>query len=163
LEPKTGEELKQPPRHPKVGLVYAGLLLRLGFLALMLSIGVFLVFNWAQARFSLEEARTIAFCAVVVFEWLVAFNARSDEITIYRLGVFHNTWLSRAVLLAISLQLIVIYLPPFQVAFKTVPLGIKEWGIAILPGVSIFFLETVRKIIAPRLFSLGKWQPSKHK
>ena len=163
LEPKTGEELKQPPRHPKVGLVYHGLLLRLGFLALMLSIGVFLVFNWAQSRFSLEEARTIAFCSVVVFEWLVAFNARSDEITIFRLGVFHNLWLSRAVILAIILQMAVVYLPPLQIAFKTVPLGVKEWAIAIVPGVSIFFLETVRKIIAPRLFSLGKWQPFKSK
>jgi P-type Ca2+ transporter type 2C len=162
LEPKTGEELKQPPRHPKVGLVYPGLLLRLGFLALMLSIGVFSVFNWAQSRFSLEEARTVAFCSVVVFEWLVAFNARSDEITIFRLGVFHNIWLSRAVLLAIFLQMAVVYFPPFQIAFKTVPLGVKEWGICIVPGVSIFFLETIRKIIAPKLFSLGKWQPLKN-
>lgn len=160
LEPKTGEELKQPPRHPKVGLVYPGLLMRLGFLALMLSIGVFLVFSWARVRFSLEEARTIAFCSVVVFEWLVAFNARSDEITIFGLGVFHNIWLSRAVLLAVFLQLAVIYLPPLQMAFKTVPLGVQEWAIAIAPGVSIFALETIRKIIAPRLFSLGKWQPS---
>lgn len=162
LEPKTGEELEQPPRHPKVGLVYPGLLLRLCFLALMLSIGVFLVFSWAQSRFSLEEARTVAFCSVVVFEWLVAFNARSDEITIFRLGVFHNIWLSRAVLLAIFLQMAVVYFPPFQIAFKTVPLGVKEWGIAIVPGVSIFFLETIRKIIAPKLFSLDKWQPLKN-
>lgn len=163
LEPKTGEELKQPPRNPKVGLVYPGLLMRLGFLVVMLSIGVFFVFSWAESRFSLEEARTIAFCSVVVFEWLVAFNARSDEITIFRLGVFHNLWLSRAVALAIILQLAVVYLPPLQIAFETVPLGVKEWAIAIIPGVSIFFLETVRKIIAPRLFSLGKWQSFKSK
>jgi P-type Ca2+ transporter type 2C len=161
LEPKTGEELRQPPRHPRVGLVYPGLLLRLGFLALMLSIGVFLVFSWAQSRYNLEEARTIAFCSVVVFEWLVAFNTRSDEITIFRLGVFHNAWLSRALVLAIALQLAVIYLPPFQVAFQTVPLTAQEWAIAIEPGVSIFFLETVRKIIVPKLFVPGKWQPIK--
>jgi len=136
--------------------------MRLGFLAIMLSIGVFFAFNWAQSRFSLEEARTIAFCAVVVFEWLVAFNARSDESTIFRLGIFHNMWLFRAVILAIVLQMAVVYLPPLQIAFKTVLLGAKEWAIAIVPGVSIFFLETMRKMIAPRLFSLGKWQPSKN-
>jgi P-type Ca2+ transporter type 2C len=160
LEPKTGEELKQPPRNPKVGLVYPGLLMRLGFLAIMLCIGVFLVFNWAQSRFGLEEARTIVFCAVVVFEWLVAFNVRSDENTIFHLGIFHNLWLSRAVALAIVLQIAVIYIPPFQIAFKTVPLGAGEWAIAIMPGFSIFILETLRKIIAPKLFSLGKWQPA---
>jgi P-type Ca2+ transporter type 2C len=158
LEPKTGEELKQPPRHPKVGLVYPGLLIRLGFLAVLLSVGVFWVFSWAQSRFSLEEARTIAFCSVVVFEWLVGFNARSDEITIFKLGILKNIWLSRAVILAVALQMAVIYFPPFQIAFKTVPLDAKEWGIAIIPGISIFILETLRKVIVPKLFSLGKWQ-----
>lgn len=159
LEPRTGEELKQPPRHPRVGLVYPGLLFRLGFLAAMLSIGVLLVFNWAYGAVGLDEARTIAFCSVVVFEWLVAFNARSDELTIFKLGVFHNAWLTRVLLLALAMQLAIIYIPPFQVVFKTVPLGIGEWAIAVLPGVSIFLLETLRKLAFPILFSMGKWQP----
>ncbi len=97
LEPKTGDELRQPPRHPRVGLMFPGLLMRIGFLSVMLSFGVFLAFNWAQARFSVDEARTVAFCAVVVFEWLVAFNARADQTTIFRLGIFSNVWLSGAV------------------------------------------------------------------
>jgi Ca2+-transporting ATPase len=159
LEPKTGDELKQPPRSPRVGIVYPGLLLRIGFLAIMLGVGVFTIFNWAQSRFSLEEARTIAFCSVVFFEWLVAFNSRSDEVTIFRLGVFHNKWLARAVLLAIVLQLAVVYITPLQLAFKTVPLDIAQWGIALIPGMIVFILETIRKLIVPRLFSLGKWQP----
>jgi len=49
LEPKFGDELKQPPRHPKVGLIFPGLLLRIGFLATLMSVGIFLIFNWAQA------------------------------------------------------------------------------------------------------------------
>jgi P-type Ca2+ transporter type 2C len=159
LEPKTGEELTQPPRHPGVGLVYPGLFLRLGFMAIVLTAGTFLVFSWAQNRYSLEESRTVAFCSVVVFEWLVAFNARSDELTVFRLGVFHNIWLVRALLLAILLQMAVIYLPPLQAAFKTVPLGISEWAIAVLPGISMFVLEMIRKRVFPRLFSQGKWQP----
>jgi Ca2+-transporting ATPase len=110
----------------------------------------------------LEEARTVAFCSVIVFEWLVAFNVRSDEITVFRLGIFRNLWLSRALVLAFTLQLMVVYLPPLQIIFQTVPLSIKEWAIAIIPGVSIFSLETLRKIIAPKLFSLGKWQPLKN-
>lgn len=160
LEPKTGFELKQPPRHPRVGLVYPGLLMRIGFLALMLSLSVFLVFSWTQGRNGIDEARTIAFCSVVVFEWLVAFNARSDELTIFRLGVFHNHWLVWAVLVAVPLQMAVVYLPPLQTAFKTVPLGIDDWAIALLPGAGIFLLETARKMVFPRAFSRGKWQPA---
>jgi Ca2+-transporting ATPase len=46
MEPKIGDELKQPPRHPKVGLLFPGLLLRVAFLAGMMSVGVFAIFNW---------------------------------------------------------------------------------------------------------------------
>ncbi len=42
-----------------------------------------------------------------------------------------------------------------QVAFKTVPLGVQEWAIAVVPGLSIFLLETLRKLALPRLFSLA--------
>ena len=134
LEPKVGDELKQPPRHPQVGLIFPGLLFRIGFLAVLMSVGIFLIFNWAQARMSLEEARTLAFCAMVAFEWFKALYARSDEHTIFKLGVFRNRWLLMSIAVAIILQLAVIYVPFLQVAFSTVPLGIDKWGIAILAG-----------------------------
>jgi len=159
LEPKFGDELKQSPRHPKVGLIFPGLLLRIGFMAILMGVGICLIFNWAQARVSLEEARTIAFCSLVTFEWFRAFNARSDEYTMFRLGVFRNRWLGISILAAIMLQLAVVYLPFFQVAFSTVPLAIDKWGIAILAGGSLFIIEETRKFLFPRLFSLGKWRP----
>ena len=159
LEPKFGDEIKQPPRHPKVGLIFPGLLLRIGFLATLMSVGILLVFSWAYSRVSLEEARTIAFCSLVAFEWFRAFNARSDEHTIFRLGAFGNRWLVMAIAVAIILQLAVIYVPFLQIAFSTVPLGIDKWGIAILAGGSLFVIEEARKALFPRLFTLGKWKP----
>jgi len=159
LEPKFGDELKQPPRHPKVGLIFPGLLLRIGFLAVLMSVGVFVIFNWAQARVSLEEARTIAFCSMVAFEWFRAFNARSDEHTVFSLGISRNRWLIIAIGVAIILQIAVIYVPFLQAAFTTVPLGIDKWGIAILAGATLFIIEETRKALFPRLFSAGKWRP----
>ncbi|MBA7615998.1 hypothetical protein ES703_23288 [subsurface metagenome] len=43
--------------------------------------------------------------------------------------------------------------------FRLVPLGIDKWGIALLAGGSLFTIEEVRKLVAPRLFSMGKWSP----
>ena len=102
LEPKFGDELKQSPRYPKVGLIFPGLLLRIGFLTTSIGVGVYLIFNWAQARVGLEEARTIAFCSLVTFEWFRAFNARADEYTVFKLGVFRNRWLVISILVAIA-------------------------------------------------------------
>ncbi|MDD5120864.1 MAG: HAD-IC family P-type ATPase [Candidatus Omnitrophica bacterium] len=161
LEPRVGNELQFPPRHPKVGLIYPGMVMRIAYLASALSVGVFLIFAWSLERFSIEEARTIVFCSIVVFEWLVAFNIRSDEITIFKLGVFKNTALIKAVAIAVVLQLVVVYAGFAQPLFNSVALKHIEWLIALLPGVTIFAVETLRKVVMPKLFSAGKWKPRK--
>jgi Ca2+-transporting ATPase len=159
LEPKYGDELKNPPRHPKVGLLFPGLLLRIVFMATLMGTGVFLIFNWTSPRMSLEEARTIAFCSMVAFEWFRAFNARSDEHSIFKLGFFSNRWLIMAIAVAVMLQMAAVYTSPLQTAFGTVPLALNDWGIALLTGGSLFAIEELRKLLFPRLFSLGKWSP----
>jgi Ca2+-transporting ATPase len=159
FEPKYGDELKHSPRDPKVGLLYPGLLFRIGFMAVLLGTGVYLVFNWAIPRMSLEEARTITFCSLVSFEWFRAFNARSDEHSIFKLGFFSNRWLIMAIAVAVMLQMAAVYAPPLKIAFSTVPLGLGQWGIALLGGGILFILEESRKLLFPKLFSLGKWQP----
>ena len=157
LEPKVGDELNKPPRHPKVGLLYPGMLLRVGFIAGMLGIGTVLVFNFVEPAFGIEEARTVAFCSIVIFEWLLALNARSDEYTISRLGLFRNRWMLIFISAAIPLQIAVVYLPFLQTIFGTVPLGITGWAIAVIPGAAVFIIETVRKMKYPQLFNRGKF------
>ena len=159
LEPRVGNELQFPPRHPKVGLIYPGMVMRIICLALGLSVGAFLIFAWSLQRFTIEESRTIVFCSIVIFEWLVAFNVRSDEITIFKLGVFKNTALIKAIAIAVVLQLVVIYAGFARPLFNSAALKPIEWFIALLPGVTIFVIETSRKIIIPKLFSAGKWKP----
>jgi Ca2+-transporting ATPase len=160
VEPKIGDELKQPPRHPKVGLIFPGLLFRVAFLAAMMGVGVFAIFKWSYGRVSIEEARTMAFCTLVAFEWLRAFNARSDEYTIFKLGIFRNRYMLLAVGVAVLLQMAVVYLPFMQIAFHTVPLSLAQWGIIIGIAGSIFITEELRKVIAPKLFGRGKWNPA---
>ncbi|OGO30518.1 MAG: hypothetical protein A2Z29_11065 [Chloroflexi bacterium RBG_16_56_11] len=162
LEPKTGEELKHPPRHTKVGILFPGMIFRIGFMGTIMGLGVFFIFNWAQARMSIEEARTMAFCTMVTFEWFRAFNARSDEKTVFKLGLLRNRWLIVSISVAIVLQLAAVYLPPLQLAFRTVPLGMERWGVVILAGGGLFIIEEARKVFFPRLFSLGKWHPARY-
>ena len=163
LESKTGDELKHPPRHPKTGLIYPGLLLRIAFLAAIMGVFLTAIFTWAESRMSLEEARTLAFTAMVSFEWFRAFNARSDEVTVWKPGLFKNRALLIGITLAVVLQVAVVYLPFMQTAFSTVALQSWQWGIALAAGASLFAIEELRKVFFPRLFSLGKWQPVNRK
>jgi len=121
--------------------------------------GIFLVFTWAKPRMPLEEARTLTFCTMVAFEWFRAFNARSDERTLLSLGLFTNRVLLASIAVAIVLQLGAIYLPIGQAAFRSVPLSAEGWGVALGAAGALFLVEELRKLVAPRLFSWGKWQP----
>lgn len=161
MEPKVGDELKQPPRHPSVGLIYPGLFIRIMVMAILIGLGAFLIFRWAETRMGLDEARTLAFCAIVAFEWLMAFSARSDEHTIFKLGVFRNRALVISIGLAVLLQIAVVYVPFLQVAFKTVPLTLGDWGIVVLAAGGLFAFEEIRKSIFPKLYSFGKYEPIK--
>ncbi|MFH1639111.1 MAG: HAD-IC family P-type ATPase [Chloroflexota bacterium] len=159
LEPKFGDELKQPPRHPKVGLIYPGLVFRIGFVSVLMGIGTYLVFLWELQHTSLAEARTIAFCTMVTYQWFAAFYARSDELTNFKLGIFRNLWLVVFIFVAILLQLAVIYIPFLRPAFGTVPIGLDRWGLVVATAGSLFVIEEIRKMLFPGLFRRGKWQP----
>ncbi len=161
VEPKSGDELRQPPRHAAVGIVFPGLLLRVLFMALMMGFGSFIVFRWAFTHQGIDEARTLAFTTIVTFEWFRAFNARSDERTVFSLGLLRNRVLVASVSVAVALQVCVIYLPPFQASFHTVPLTWRDWLIVLAAGGSLFAVEEIRKALFPRLFSIGKWQPAR--
>ena len=75
------------------------------------------------------------------------------------LSSFKGKVLLLALAIAIALQVTVIHLPFLHLPFNTVPMDGHEWIIAITLGVGVFLTETLRKLIAPRLFSQGKWQP----
>jgi Ca2+-transporting ATPase len=156
LEPKHRNVLEEPARRAKAGIVYKGMLARIAFIALFMSLGTLLIFRWELPRVGLEEARTIAFCMLVAFQWFNALNARSDDQSLFKLGVFSNRLLLGAIGLAVLLQVMVIYTPPFQKLFYTVPIDLGDWGVVVLIAGGIFVVEELRKLIAPRIFNRGK-------
>jgi Ca2+-transporting ATPase len=140
-----------------VGLIYPGLFIRIISVAALIGLGSFLIFRWAEPRMGLEHAQTLAFCSVAAFEWAMAFSARSDQHTVFKLGIFKNRVLNASLAIAVLLQLAVVYVPFLQVAFHTVPLGLSDWGIIIAASGGLFLIEEIRKVAFPRLFSMGKW------
>jgi len=156
VEPKHSNVLEDPPRRQKAGIVYSGMLWRIAFIALFMSMGTLFIFRWELPRVGLEEARTIAFSMLVAFQWFNALNARSDQQSIFKLGLLSNRLLLGGLGLAVLLQAMVIYTPPFQKLFYTVPLSLEDWGVVVLMAGGIFAVEELRKLIAPRIFNRGK-------
>lgn len=107
-------------------------------------------------RVGLDEARTIAFSMLVAFQWFNALNSRSDQQSLFKLGPFSNRLLVGGIALAVVLQAVVIYAPPFQSLFYTVALDPGDWGVVILMAVVVLAAEELRKLLAPKIFNRGK-------
>jgi Ca2+-transporting ATPase len=75
----------------------------------------------------LPEWQTVAFATLTLSELLRAFTARSERISLFKLGVFSNRTMNMAVIFSIVLVIAVIYVPFLNVIFGTVPMTLVEW------------------------------------
>jgi Ca2+-transporting ATPase len=64
---------------------------------------------------------------MVFFQFYQAVNCRSERQSIFRLPLLSNPFLFFSMLAAFFAQLAVLYAPPLQWVFRTVPLTAKEW------------------------------------
>lgn len=76
-------------------------------------------------------ANTMAFATLTFSQLFHAFDVRSQEVPLFRLGFFSNKAMNKAFLAGAALQLAVLLLPPLQGAFGTAPMEGTCWGIVM--------------------------------
>jgi Ca2+-transporting ATPase len=164
MEPGTGDEMSQPPREPSVGLLYPGMIARLAMTALCMSVPVVWIFHHAPLPEGVdsiaahEVRQTLAFTSIVVFEWFFAYQARSPDKGVFRLGFFRNPWLIAGMFIGLGLQALVVYLPAANSLFNTRPLTFEELGWVFIPAIIAVTLESIRKSFRLEIFNRGQWK-----
>jgi Ca2+-transporting ATPase len=85
-------------------------------------------------------AETMAFATLSLCELFRAYTARSERLSIFRLGIFANRYMQYAVGFSIALLLIVVNVPFLQPVFNTHFLNPREWVVvivfALIPAIS---------------------------
>lgn len=119
-------------------------LIKIIYMGLIMAIGSFLLFV-LEYKTNLGKARTLCLISMGFFQLCNAWNCRSEKKSIFALGWFSNKWLIAVTLLVFILQAIVVYVPFFNYTFKTVPLEFVDWIKCFLVGISIIFIEELRK------------------
>ncbi|MBT3395178.1 HAD-IC family P-type ATPase [archaeon] len=149
VDPSEEGIMDRKPRNPKDGILKGTktFLILAGILGAIATLSLFSL-EYLQTG-DIDKARTIALTTSVVFELLLVFSCRSETKNIFQVGFLTNKYLIGAVLIAFSLQLLVIY-SPLAVAFKLVPLGLFDWakivGVTVI-GVGIM---EIRKFFLPK-------------
>ena len=135
-EPVDPGVMKQKPRSPQENILGRGALTYMGGMGLVIGIITLAIFA-LSLKVSYAYATTMAFTALVVMELYNVFNTKSIG-SIIRTRFLNNKPLLLAVLVSFVLQLLVVYAPPFQLAFSTVPLGLADWAGISIVGLLVF-------------------------
>jgi magnesium-transporting ATPase (P-type) len=140
----------RPPRPADEPLLTGFILWRIGFVGLLLVLGVGLLFLYEQDRpeTSVEFARTVAVNTLVMGQIFYLLSARFFHEPAYtREGLFG----SRAVLIAIGvcvvLQLLFTYAPFMNLLFGTAPLDAEAWARCVGVGLAVFVLVELEKAV----------------
>ncbi len=149
FEPKEKGVMKRRPEKPGVSLLTKEMKILIFFTGLIYQSFGFLVFGylWALKGLSLEYVRTMVLGVLVLNTAFVIFSYKSLRKNIWQYNPFSNKWLNGSAILIILFFAASIYLRPFQVLLKTVPLDFGSWLLLILVGVlSMATIEITKKL-----------------
>lgn len=144
MEPKERGLLKKDFSRRGKGVIDNLMIRRFFFMAIPMTIGTFYLFRM-DFEFDLAKAQTIALTALAAFQWINAWNCRSESDSVFGRGMFANKHLLWATTGAVILQAVAIYAPPFQKILHTVPITPSDWWLIGLVALSILVVEEIRK------------------
>lgn len=151
LDPPDPDIMKYPPRDPKEDMLKRFWRFIL-FAALVDFISDFIPFfytyitvlgNTGDAEFAAVSARTVAFTSIVFFEFLLAYQCRSETKHIFQLGwkgVTANKMLFVSVVIGVILQFMILYIPYLANIFHVVPLTMFQLGLCFLGSLTAFLV-----------------------
>jgi len=160
VDPGDKDVMKNKPRNPKDS-IFKGSLFTLLFNGVLIGILTLIAFiygvhtyggdnvtltNIANNTKALEHAQTLAFVVLSGTQLVHALNMRSENKSIFKLGLFSNMYMIGAIAIGAILQLAVIYIPPIAEIFKVVPLTLKDWGFVLLLSLVVLVVNEVLKL-----------------
>src|SRR5262249_47775695 len=93
------------------------------------------------------------FTALAVSLWFNALNCRSATESALRLSVLKNRWLVAGLAIGNLLHACVIFVPPLNAVFHTVPLPWQDVFLIGAIGSVVLWVEELRKLIVRRRLS----------
>lgn len=150
-EPAESNIMKRPPKDPKQN-IFAGKMvahiLWVGFLMGMVTLGM-----QAWAIETDRHWQTIAFTVLCFSQMGHVLAIRSEQQSLFKIGLLSNKPLLAALLLTIVLQLLIIYVPILNIIFKTHPLSAFDLCLTVLASSIVFWAVEVEKWVFRRLSS----------
>jgi Ca2+-transporting ATPase len=147
--------MRRPPRKRYDDIITKPLLYRVITSGIMILIGTFYMFihEMKDGEISKRDL-TMTFTTFVMFDIFNSYICRHNIRTFYEISWNSNTAYLLALVFSLSGQLLVIYFPPLQEVFRTVPISIMDFiSILLLTSITMFSIDTIRKKCFPNVFT----------
>ena len=157
--------MSQPPRDAHASLFAHGFAFRLAWQGVM--VGLLTLAAYFLGEYVLSDpgeahaaANTMAFATLTMCQLFHAFDVRSEEASLFHIGVFSNPAMNRAFLIGLAMQLAVLCVPPLQAVFRTVPMSPIQWAAVLALAVTPVAVCECAKAIARRRARPKKRRPA---
>jgi Ca2+-transporting ATPase len=123
MDPADGDEMRRAPVPRNDRLLGAELLKRVALMTPLIAAVTFGWFAWRLNQgVALEIVRTETFTVLAMCQWFNVLNCQSASASALGLRIVRNRWLLGGLTLSVLLQALVLYAPPMNALFHTVPL-----------------------------------------
>jgi len=140
VEPAEKNVMKRPPYTATESIFGHGMtqfIIVIGIVMSVIAIGA----AWELWHLGDPAWQTALFTALVFTQLAVALEARSEQESLFRIGLFGNRPMVAAVVVTVLLQLAVIYFPAAQRIFDTVSMPARDLAISI--GLALLVLIVI--------------------
>lgn len=120
-----------------IGLVVA--------ISTLLTMDILLPGGMIEGSHDLATARTAGFTVIVLAHLFNAFNARSETTSVFS-HLFTNAWLWGAIGFSVLLQIAVVHLAFFNIAFGTVALSLSQWLLCVAMASVVLWVSESKKL-----------------
>ncbi len=145
-EKEEKDIMERPPRPHGESLFAGGIAVHIVWVGILMAAITLFMQAWSL-RYHPDHWQTMVFTVLSFAQLGHVLAIRSDKEFLWSQGVFSNLPLLLAVAATFVLQLLVIYLPAANIAFKTQPLTLYELTVCILASAILFHAVELEKWI----------------
>jgi len=132
MEPVEPGVMEERPRAAAASLFDRAFSFRLAWQGLMVggvTLAAYLLGEYvlSDPSTAAATANTMAFATLTISQLFHAFDVRSEDRSIFSIGLLTNPAMNKAFLVGMTLQLAVLLFPPLMEIFSVVPLTGREW------------------------------------
>lgn len=153
MEAAEADTMKQPPRDKTEGIFAGGMGLDIvihGFVIALLTVFSYLVGDYMESGSwtikTSADGMTMAFLTLSLVEVFHSFNMRSRTESIFKLKK-QNKILWGTLALALTLTVVILYVPFLRDKFSFSPISLKEFGVAVGIAFLIIPIVEITKLI----------------